>query len=62
VGALANIKPPEEAEPGHPTVRGGGSSYWAVALAVCIAIAAVGAAGIFEFWQRRRQGSNLSGN
>jgi hypothetical protein len=59
---LANVRPPSEPSAEHPAVRSGGQDYWAVALAVGIAAAAVGLAGAYEIWQRRRSTTDLSDN
>lgn len=51
---LTNVKPPQVDGASPPGAAGGGGDDWAILLALVIAVAAIGIAGGYEFWQRRR--------
>jgi len=58
---LANVKPPQ-ADGSSPLAAGsGGGDGWAIPLALGTAAAAIGIAGGYEVWQRRRGGESDTG-
>lgn len=58
---LANVKPAQR-DGESPLAAGGGSGDdWAIALALGIAASAIGIAGGYEFWQRRRRSDIAAG-
>ena len=58
---LANVKPEQRDGPSPLAAGGGGSDAWAIVLALGVAVTAIGIAGGYELWQRRRRSDILAG-
>ena len=53
--ALANVKPAAGETSSHSPAGKGGGDWWAVLLALAVALAAIAPAGGYELWQRRKK-------
>ena len=58
---LANVKLAQRDGPSPLAAGGGGSDAWAIALALGVAVTAIGIAGGYELWQRRRRSDISAG-